>query len=228
MPFKPSFDSHFVINELQAVDRVESRFGRLRGFVPLDGWSLSYQGILHISNFLSLSENPVVVELGSGGGTVWLAKILDHFDGLIVSIEHEKDFYLKVSDMIASEELAHVVDYRLFPLVATEVPSQLSRRDDPDTVGWYRLGGFRPQAADVVIIDGPPAGTDHCARFPVLSDLFGWLKATCLIVVDDVDRAHDLRLANQISDDAASLGYVVQRDNVANTAFIYLSKSEVR
>lgn len=223
MPFKPSCDSHFIINELYAVGRLEEAFGRLRSFVPLDGWSLSYQAVLHISNFLSGAERPRVLEYGSGAATAWLAKLVDSLEGTLISIEHCEFYFAQISELLKSEELSRFVDYRLCPLVEVTLPEVTRDIGSSSSSLWYDVSGLSPNAVDVVIIDGPPSGDNSIARLPAFDHIFNWLKSRALVVVDDVDREVELRLADEIAISAAERGWAVRRDALANTAFVYLS-----
>ncbi|MCT2183969.1 class I SAM-dependent methyltransferase [Brevibacterium casei] len=221
--FKPTFDSHFIVNELLAARRLEAKYGELNGFVPLDGWSLPYQAILHVANYCSNRESPRLLELGSGAGTVWLAKVLSAYGGELVSLEHDRGFYEKVSELLIAEDLISYVDYHLAPLVVT--PSEGDWRTDTGATGaWYDVVVSTLGRFDAVIVDGPPGTSSEKARSPVRMHLNRLLKSSGLVVVDDIDRPDDAALSAAIASDFEAANSTVICEAFANTSFIYLSR----
>lgn len=222
MPFKPSLDSHFVVNEIIAANRLEDEYGRLEGFVPLDGWSLSYQAILHLSNYLRSVENPVVVEFGSGSGTIWLANIVKTLNGQVISVEHDQNFFAHVGRALESEGLLSTVDYRLCPLGRIVYPESAVI----DGSLWYS-GLFDAEIeADAIVIDGPPGVLCENSRLPAGIISINWCNPDCLVVVDDIERPDEIRLSRLIESEANARGYTVRRDTTSNTDFIYLSLAD--
>lgn len=220
MPFKPSFDAHFIVNEIIAQRRLEDVFGQLSGFVPLDGWSLSYQAIMHLGNYLQSVDKPVVLEFGSGSGTIWLAHVVGALEGRLISIEHDELFYRKIAKALEHEGLSEVVDYRLCPLSAIACPSS----EILDGAIWYSELIGESIDADAIIIDGPPGILRDNSRLPAGVIALNWCNSECLVVVDDVERPDERRLSALVESEAIALGYSATRETTSNTDFIYLSK----
>lgn len=119
----------------------------------------------------------VVVEFGSGHGSEVLS---EHFN--LYSFEHDEAWL-----GVTSSTYIHA------PIVENQHATEAGEK------GWYDLEIVRqhwPENPQCVIVDGPPG---FIGRFGVLSILDKLCKIP-LILVDDVDRAEELRLCTVLSD----------------------------
>jgi hypothetical protein len=65
---------------------------------------------------------------------------------------------------------------------------------------WYAKSSLKGLAKiDLLVIDGPPSSTNPDARYPALEHLVGLLSPRATVVLDDVDRAEERKLADAIS-----------------------------
>ena len=113
-----------------------------------------------------LLATDIGVELGSGRSTVWLAKRV----GQLISIEHNREWYDNVVNMLQSKNICNV-DYRLAE--TEEGESQKSY--------YMQLNELMDCSLDFCLIDGVYRG--ECAEI-----LIDKLKSGGVMVIDNVNR----------------------------------------
>jgi hypothetical protein len=140
-----------------------------------------------------------VVELGSGGSTVILARAARELGARIVSIEHDGMWADEIRGLLRRERLdaARVIHAPLAELDASElaVPSEPTLRAPGR---WYESEAVRDACGDgieLLVIDGPPAAEepDVLIRAPALPALRDRLADDCTVALDDVSRPADRR-----------------------------------
>ncbi len=150
----------------------------------LGDWSLLPEDLEHLLGLIDAREVREVVELGSGAGTVVLARGLARRGGRLTSVEHDADWARHVREMIAGEELAGVARVVQAPLG----PHPLA---DPGSV-WYSQRALHalPEDIGMLIVDGPPGNLPgmEMGRAPALEALGPRLGPGALVVLDDVHR----------------------------------------
>jgi predicted O-methyltransferase YrrM len=148
------------------------------------GWAASPDFLLALSHITQKVRPKLAVELGSGTSTLVLAK-----SGAkkIISLDHSVDFGNQTKEMLASHGVRGV-DIRIHELETY-----------PQGYKWYSKSTFKGLAKiDLLVIDGPPSSTNPDARYPALAHLIPLLSPKATIVLDDVFRDEERKLADDI------------------------------
>ncbi|HEX6325486.1 MAG TPA: class I SAM-dependent methyltransferase, partial [Jiangellaceae bacterium] len=168
---------------------------------PSGQWAMNPQGLLALFALVRRNRPRVVVELGSGTSTVWLAYGLaangpvgDNGSsriGRLVSIDHEPEYADQTRAMVA---------LHAGQIAPTEV------RDAPlrplslgtDEFQWYSRDVFEDiREIDMLIVDGPPRRSGPLARYPAIPVLLDRLADNAIIVLDDATRKDEKQAAQR-------------------------------
>jgi predicted O-methyltransferase YrrM len=167
--------------EIEALVQLFQRFTP-RAPMPSSGdFALNPTDLLDLLHLVRLRQPQLVVELGSGTSTVWLAYALEQYGGKLVSLDHDADYARQTRTMLAAHGLNAVAEVRDAPLSGLTVNNK--------TYQWYdaeQLTDLR--SIDLLLVDGPPAATGPDARYPALSVLAERLAGTATVVLDDANR----------------------------------------
>jgi predicted O-methyltransferase YrrM len=148
------------------------------------GWAASPDFLLALSHITQNVRPKLAVELGSGTSTLVLAK-----SGAkkIISLDHSVEFGNQTKEMLASHGVRGV-DIRIHELETY-----------PQGYKWYAKSTFKGLTKiDLLVIDGPPSSTNPDARYPALAHLIPLLSPKATIVLDDVFRDEERKLADAI------------------------------
>jgi predicted O-methyltransferase YrrM len=148
------------------------------------GWAASPDFLLALSHIAQNVRPKLAVELGSGTSTLVLAK-----SGAkkIISLDHSVEFGNQTKEMLASHGVRGV-DIRIHELETY-----------PQGYKWYAKSTFKGLTKiDLLVIDGPPSSTNPDARYPALAHLIPLLSPKATIVLDDVFRDEERKLADAI------------------------------
>lgn len=159
--------------------RADGQPGRL---LPIwSDWGLAPQVLLEVINVVrDAGPNPLVVELGTGDSTLWIAKTLaERGDGRLISFEHDEAYGSLTRARLSAAGLDDWVDVRVAPLRHVEI--------DGETYPWYDLVGDLTEVT-ILIVDGPPGNTGHLARLPAFPMLCQALDEDAIVLLDDADR----------------------------------------
>ncbi len=159
--------------------RTDGQPGRL---LPIwSDWGLAPQVLLEVINVVrDAGPNPLVVELGTGDSTLWIAKTLaERGDGRLISFEHDEAYGSLTRARLSAAGLDDWVEMRVAPLRHVEI--------DGETYPWYDLVGDLTEVR-VLIVDGPPGNTGHLARLPAFPMLSQALEEDAIVLLDDADR----------------------------------------
>ncbi|OJF13696.1 O-methyltransferase [Couchioplanes caeruleus] len=167
--------------EIEAMFQLFAEFTP-RAPMPSSGdFALNPTDLLDLLYLVRLRRPQLVVELGSGTSTVWLAYALEKTGGRLVSLDHDGDYARKTREQLDAHGLSAVAEVRTAPLTELAV--------DGKTYRWYdveKLADVRD--IDLLLIDGPPAATGPDARYPALHALQSRLAPVATVVLDDADR----------------------------------------
>ena len=145
------------------------------------GWAAS-PDLLAVLVDLVISGRPsLVVECGSGVSTLWLALAMRQFgiDGRVIALDHEPVFGAKTRDFLARHGVQDLAEVRDAPLESFSL--------EGETYSWYARAAWEDlTGVDLLFVDGPPAGTNHQARYPALPLLHGSLSPVATAVLDDL------------------------------------------
>lgn len=153
---------------------------------PSREWAASPDFLLLLASLVQDLRPRLVVELGSGTSTVWLAYALEAFDapGRVVSIDHEARFCDRTRDALGAHRLDHLAEVRQAPLIDLEIDGKSWR--------WYDQARLADLAGcDLLVVDGPPGDLATLARYPALPLLHDILSPYARVVVDDYQRPEE-------------------------------------
>jgi predicted O-methyltransferase YrrM len=152
---------------------------------PTRSWAASPDLLLTIHQTIKNSQPSLVVELGSGVSTLVAAK-----SGArkIVSIDNSDAWGAKTVELL-KEHKVRGVDVRIAPLKPYANGSQ-----------WYDVAAIKDlKKIDLLIIDGPPGSKNPEARYPALQQFKDKLSATAIVIIDDVNREGERKLAEDFA-----------------------------
>ena len=146
------------------------------------GFALNPTDLLDLLHLVRTRRPRLVVELGSGTSTVWLAYALKETGGKLVSLDHESGYAEQTRAALVQHGLTEVAEVRDAPLRPVVL--------DGNTFAWYDVAALADLSAiDLLVIDGPPEKTGPDARYPAMRVLEKQLADTATILFDDAHRA---------------------------------------
>ncbi|MGY1410428.1 MULTISPECIES: class I SAM-dependent methyltransferase [unclassified Luteimonas] len=151
----------------------------------LGGWAMDPESVYGLVQLLLERRPRLVVELGSGASTVWVALALRRIGaGRIISYDHLPEYADRTRDALRSAGLEEWAEVRDAPLADVTIGDA--------TYPWYSIGEAGKDAPiDMLMVDGPPASTGPLARYPAVPQFFGALGEGGIVVVDDATRADE-------------------------------------
>jgi predicted O-methyltransferase YrrM len=145
------------------------------------GFALNPTDLLDLLNIIRTRKPKLVLELGSGTSSVWIAYALEKSGGKLVSLDHDPGYAEKTRIALAAHGLTGVAEVRDAPLRPVVV--------DGRTFPWYDVDAVADlREVDLLLIDGPPEKTGKDARYPAMRVLEDRLADTATVVFDDAHR----------------------------------------
>jgi predicted O-methyltransferase YrrM len=153
-----------------------------RAPMPSSGrWALNPTDLLGILHLIERHRPRVVLELGSGTSSVWIAYALEKIGGRLISIDHEHEFAERTRRLLTAHGLDAVAEVRDAPLRPVTVEGA--------DFSWYDVDTLADVGdVDLMLVDGPPGGVGPLARYPALHLLGHKLASTAVVVLDDANR----------------------------------------
>jgi predicted O-methyltransferase YrrM len=169
-------------SEFQAIEQLLDLYRAPVPLPPVAGWAMDPTALLWMVNAVAERHPQLVVELGSGTSTLWLARALqaNGSGGRVLSLEHDSKYAEKTASMLHQHGLAEFVEVRHTPLVETLTPRGAFK--------WYDVQSVDIREIDMLIVDGPPESTGKYARYPALPVLGERLSPGAVVIVDDASR----------------------------------------
>jgi predicted O-methyltransferase YrrM len=174
-----------VYHQFEAVEQLLPLLKLSAPLPPSRGWAASPDFLLTLAHVTKRVKPRLTVELGSGISTLVLAK-----SGAkkIVSLDHSVDFGTQTREMLICHGVRGV-EIRISEL---ETYSRGYK--------WYAKATFKGLSKiDLLVIDGPPSSTNPDARFPALEHLVPLLSPKATVILDDVYRDEERKLADAIA-----------------------------
>ena len=166
---------------------VEALAQLFQGFTPRapmpssGGFALNPTDLLDLLHLVRTRRPRLVLELGSGTSTVWIAYALERAGGRLISLDHDPGYAEKTRAALAAHGLTEVAEVRDAPLT----PVELDGRSFP----WYDPAALADlRDVDLLLIDGPPEKTGKDARYPAMRVLEDRLADAATVVFDDAHR----------------------------------------
>src|SRR5512141_287194 len=160
-----------------------------RPLPPLRDHAASPDLIAHAVSRMLTDPPELVVELGSGSSTVFLALCLERLGrGKLISIDHDAQFAERTRAMLDEHGLSEHATVLHLPLEKVIIGGR--------EFLWYAVGDLRPDVPiDFLFIDGPPYHVHPLARYPALPLMLPLLARDASIIFDDANRPEELKIA---------------------------------
>jgi predicted O-methyltransferase YrrM len=174
-----------VYHQFEAIEQLLPLLRLTAPLPPSRGWAASPDFLLTLAHVTKKVKPRLTVELGSGISTLVLAK-----SGAkkIISLDHSVEFGTQTQQMLSSHGVRGV-DIRIH-----ELESYAGKYK------WYARATFKGLARiDLLVIDGPPSSTNPDARYPALEHLVPLLSPKATVILDDVYRDEERKLAEAIA-----------------------------
>jgi predicted O-methyltransferase YrrM len=152
------------------------------GLPGLRGFAASPDFLKILSELLISTRPAVILECGSGASTIISAYILKGLGrGKIYSLEHDSHYAEETRKRLKDHGLEQYVNVIFAPLKEVSINNR--------SFVWYDFDVNTIQdSIDLLIVDGPPKSSHPHARYPALPLVYGKLRSTAWILVDDYRR----------------------------------------
>ncbi|SDU25614.1 Glycosyl transferase family 2 [Pseudomonas pohangensis] len=165
-------------------------FDKPEPLAAMDGWSISPEFAWWLFQHVINEQPRKIIELGSGTSTLVIASAIKRLGkGRFLSFEHNYVYFEKTRALLEACDLQHYVDLIYAPLEELKIGDQTYR--------WYGLpydlieNMIGPKQLDFLLVDGPPAATNHHARYPAVVQLRKYFSASTIVLLDDGDRVEE-------------------------------------
>lgn len=149
------------------------------------GWAASPDLLLTLAHLVQSNKPKMVVELGSGISTVVMSKAGAK---KIISFDGSEEYSRQTRELLLAHG-AKGVEVRFAKLAPFE-----------NSTAWYDVNAFKDlKKIDLLVIDGPQGGDDANARYPAIKVLLSKLSPKAIIVLDDVKRVGEKKLADDFA-----------------------------
>ena len=163
---------------------------------PVGGWSVQYQVIASLVDLIlhSEAEEPVILELGSGVSTSWIALALQRLGrGKVISLEHDPKYAKKTQYDLERLGLDGCATVLLSELAIIEDSNEIFQQK------WYQPARIdaivEAGTVDFLFVDGPPGNAGPQSRYPAFPCLSHLLSENALVILDDTDRKEEQEIA---------------------------------
>lgn len=181
---------------LSIIDRVDDQvvlledYMQLMRLVPMPlpmprpgTWAASEDLLLWLAGYVLEHKPALVVDLGSGQSSVWMAGAMRAagYGGQVIGVDHDGSYAEATRHLARRQGLEDWLTVLHAPLKEQVIEG----REWP----WYDLDALRDvNAIDLLCVDGPPGQGVAQARWPALPALHGRLSAEATVVLDDMIR----------------------------------------
>lgn len=179
--------------QIESLLSVYKKINPQKPLPSMSGWAAPPELALLIINTIEENNYEQVVDIGSGVSSLVAGYALQENNrskGRVVSIDHDERFYNTTKQLIKEHKLEEIVDIRKAPLLIQKVNN--------NSYSWYDTDQLKDiKEIDLLIVDGPPGGTQKNARFLALPLLYDKLKAGSTIILDDYFREDEKHVVEQ-------------------------------
>ena len=177
--------------QIEALINIRSELGIQKALPPMRGWAVSPDFAEVMVGELKARSPTRVLECGSGASTLVIAYFLrGQGSGHVVSLEHDREYAKKSSQLVAQ----HGLQMQATVIYAPLIPYSREGRE----FLWYDVSAVGESACfDFVAVDGPPKDIGPLARWPLLCVLGDRLAPESAIVMDDTNRPDERCILEQ-------------------------------
>lgn len=178
------------LREFEALLQAYGGFQARASMPPVAGWAIDPSGLLGLVSLIDERRPRLVVELGSGVSSVWMAYALQRSGGRLITFDHLDEYAQLTAAALAQHALDGVAQVRTAYLQSLSIGGV--------DYQWYDRQAFADiDGIDMLVVDGPPGITGPAARYPALAVLAGRLAPGAVVVLDDVDREDEQRILHR-------------------------------
>jgi len=143
------------------------------------GWAISPDFAELLLREILIHKPKNVVEFGSGVSTLIIGYALEKNEqGKLTSFDHDMHYGAKTIQNIHLHGLESYAEVISAPITEMNINDRVCK--------WYDIDIKKiPDKIDMLIIDGPPAGTGFEARYPALPFLIDYLADDAIVIMDD-------------------------------------------
>jgi hypothetical protein len=146
-------------------------------------WAASEDLLLWLVDEVLHNQPRLIVDLGSGQSSVWMAAALRHarIPGRVVAIDHDESYAEATRQLGRAQGVTQWLEVRHAPLVPVTVDGRIGQ--------WYDPVVF-DDLDDIALlsVDGPPGAGSEQARWPALPVLRDRLAPGARVILDDLIR----------------------------------------
>jgi predicted O-methyltransferase YrrM len=162
-----------------------------RAPMPPVGTTLNPSDLLGLLHIVRSRQPKLVVALGGGASTVWLAYALEKAGGRLVSVDHDEESAERTRALLRAHDLT-AVEVKLAPLAELSV--------DGGTVDWYDVDALDGLTdIDLLVVEGPAPLTTAEALPPALHVLGRRLAEGAAVVVEEAPRVAPRQIGPQLT-----------------------------
>ena len=152
-------------------------------------WAASEDLLLWLAGYVLEHRPRLVVDLGSGQSSVWMAAAMRTagYDGRVIGVDHDEGFAQATRDLARRQGVESWLTVLHAPLREQVI--------DEREVTWYDVDAFEGiDGIDLLSIDGPPGQGAPYARWGALPALRELLSPDATIVMDDMVRRDERQI----------------------------------
>jgi predicted O-methyltransferase YrrM len=173
-------------------------YQQLQRLVPLPApmpragtWAASEDLLLWLVGVILERKPTLVVDLGSGQSSVWMAAAMREAGvrGRVIAIDHDAHFAAQTTELGRIQGVQQWLEVRHAPLMDVTIGERTSPWYDPQV--FADLNGI-----GMVSVDGPPGQGVVQARWPALPILRDRLSPGALVILDDMIRRDEQDIAD--------------------------------
>lgn len=181
-----------VVMEIAAMSSLRERAPKIGVSPPMTRFSMEPSAILAVVENVVETGPGLIVELGSGASTIWIAGALAHLGrGRLISYDHDPHYLSQTKAWLRANGLEDWVDLRL-----AEIKPRIL--EDGAEVCWYDIAQHEvEEGIEILLVDGPPQGIGTAARLPALQHFRSRFAVGARIFVDDATRGEEKSMVEQ-------------------------------
>ena len=153
-------------------------------------WAASEDLLLWMAGFILERRPAVVVDLGSGQSSVWMAAAMRTagYGGRVFGVDHEEQYAEATVELGRRQGVSDWLTVVHAPLKVEEIAGR--------EVTWYDTTPLESLTGiDLLSVDGPPGQGNPQARWPALPYFYERMAPAGTVVLDDMIRADEQAIA---------------------------------
>jgi predicted O-methyltransferase YrrM len=156
--------------------------------------ALRPQSVVTILNDILINDRRVIVELGGGISTYYIARLLQQLGGRLYTVEHDAGWADQLERDLEQQGGLDGVTVIRAPLMESTFSGRLQQWYDQSAIAEV-LGD---QTVDLLLIDGPPSQQDDRAiRYGALPCFIDRLSDRYMIALDDARRSGERKVVDR-------------------------------